>query len=285
MARASPLAPGAGPCRPAGGAFRLRYSSFVMRDPTRRFSSRVDNYLRYRPSYPREILPWLVETCGLAPGAEIADVGSGTGFLAELFLEAGYFVHGIEPNREMREAGERHLARYPRFVSVDGTAEATGLPTSSVELVSVGTAFHWFDRERTRAEFSRILGPGGQVVLVWNVRSTSRSPLLQEYEALLRRFAPEYAEIHKEMSPEEQAAFFLAPTIRHGTFENRQRFDFAGLRGRLLSSSYAPEAGQPGHEPLMDGLRALFDSHQVDGQVTFEYDTHVLAGQIRRGAA
>lgn len=253
-----------------------------MRDPTRRFSSRADNYLRYRPSYPRPIVPWLAEACGLAPDAAVADVGSGTGFLAELFLEAGHAVHGIEPNREMREAGERHLARFARFTSVDGTAEATGLPAASVDLVTAGTAFHWFDRERARAEFARILRPGGWVALAWNVRCPGRSPMLAEYETLLRRHAPEYPEIQKEMSAEELAAFFLPGTLRRASFENRQRFDFAGLRGRLLSSSYAPEAGQPGHEPMMAVLGALFAAHQVDGEVTFEYDTQVLAGQVRR---
>jgi SAM-dependent methyltransferase len=257
-----------------------------MLDPTRRFSSRAENYLRHRPSYPRELLPWVAATCGLEPGAEIADVGSGTGFLAEVFLEAGYRVHGIEPNREMREAGEGHLSRFPRFLSLDGTAEATGLSEASVDLVAAGTAFHWFDPKAARAEFARILRPGGWVVLAWNVRRTRHSPLLEEYEALLQRYAPAYAAgPRREMAPEELAAFFLPGSIARNSFPNLQHFDLDGLTGRLLSSSYAPEAGQPGHEPMLQELREIFDAHQADGRVTFAYDTQLIAGRPRPGGA
>ena len=117
-----------------------------MLDPTKRFSNRVENYLKYRPRYPAAIIPLLESECGLTPETLVADVGSGTGFLTELFLKHGNRVLGVEPNAEMRSAGERLLAKYPTFCSVNAMAEATTLADSSIDLIIAGQAFHWFDR-------------------------------------------------------------------------------------------------------------------------------------------
>ena len=252
-----------------------------MQDPTQRFSTRVDNYLRYRPSYPPQVLNLLREECGLTPDSIVADVGSGTGILSELLLRNGNTVFAIEPNREMREAAERLLAQYERFHSIDGTAEATGLPYRSVHFVTAGQAFHWFDHDRARVEFARILERGGWAVLVWNDRRTDSTPFLREYQQLLHDHAPEYGQVtHKNVGPEDFARFFGPGGYRTATFPNHQLFDFDGLRGRLLSSSYAPEPGQPGHDNMLSRLRELFDAHQQDGKVTFEYETQVFFGRL-----
>jgi SAM-dependent methyltransferase len=251
-----------------------------MSDSTRRFSSRVDNYVRYRPGYPAAVVDLLVAECGLRPGALVADVGSGTGLLTELFLKAGATMYAVEPNPEMRAAGERLLGGYAGFTSVDGTAEATTLPDASVDFVTAGQAFHWFDHARARAEFARILRPAGWAALVWNERRSSTS-FLVAYEQLLRDYALDYAAVdHRQIGAAEIAAFFTPGRYKVATFDNRQHFDFEGLRGRLLSSSYAPEAGHPRHAPMLGALRALFDAHQVDGVVAFEYDTNVYYGRL-----
>ena len=106
----------------------------------------------------------------LRPSSVIADFGSGTGLLAQLFLDFGVEVYGVEPNASMRAAAEQLLARFPRFHSVQGTAETSGLPDQSCDIVTSGQSFHWFDPVRTRQECRRILRPAGWVVLVWNVR-------------------------------------------------------------------------------------------------------------------
>ena len=152
-----------------------------------RFSDRVENYVRYRPSYPQEIIPLLQRETGLIPQHVIADVGSGTGISAELFLRAGSVVHAVEPNREMRAAAERLLAHFPNFHSVDGTAQATTLPDHGVDFIVAAQAFHWFNTPETRAEFSRILKPGGHIVLIWNERRLDSTPFLQAFEQLLLR--------------------------------------------------------------------------------------------------
>ena len=251
-----------------------------MTSPTQRFSNRVENYVRYRPGYPREVVELLARECGMTADLVVADVGSGTGLLTRLFLERGCRVYGVEPNREMREAGERLLAGYERFVSVNGAAEATTLADHSVDLVAAGQAFHWFDSARARREFARILKPGGWVALVWNERRVDTTPFLRAFERLLQTFGTDYKEVGRRIPAASVASFFAPRAYRSHRFDNRQVFDFDGLKGRLLSTSYTPPPGHPNHQPMLDALRPLYDEHQDGGRVAFEYDTRVYYGQI-----
>src|SRR5438874_8595361 len=184
-------------------------------DPTQRFSNRVENYLRFRPHYPEQILELLKTDCELVPDSVIADIGCGTGFLAKLFLANGNRVLGVEPNNEMREAGERSLKNYPSFTSIAATAEATTLPNQSVDFVTAGQAFHWFDRPRCREEFKRILHPGGWVVLVWNDRRTDSTPFLKDYEQLLLSCSTDYEQVnHKRIDDAALRDFFQADPFK-----------------------------------------------------------------------
>ena len=248
------------------------------RDPENRFSSRVDNYVRFRPGYPKEILAMLKSECGLNSHSVIADIGSGTGKLTELFLANGNAVFGVEPNRDMREAGERLLKGFPNFTSVAASAEETTLPNAGVDFIAAGQAFHWFDRDRCRKEFARILKPGGWIVLVWNDRKTETTPFLVEYEKLLQTFAIDYSKVdHKQIDDEVVREFFGHAPLKKA-FPSGQAFDYEGLKGRLLSSSYAPEKGQPGHDEMLRELERLFHAHQENGRVEFAYDTVVYYG-------
>jgi SAM-dependent methyltransferase len=249
-------------------------------DSTQRFSGRVDYYIRYRPRYPAAILEPLRTDCLLISDSTIADVGSGTGFLAELFLSNGNTVFGIEPNNEMRKAGERLLRTFPKFHSVAGTAESTDLESESVDFVAAGQAFHWFDLERCREEFERILRPQGWVVLVWNDRRTDSTPFLAEYENLLQRYGTDYKQVdHKQIDAAVLSEFFRSEPIKK-SFPNYQHFGYPSVEGRLLSSSYVPDATQPGYKEMLSALNKLFDAHQDNGRVTFEYDTLLYYGQI-----
>jgi SAM-dependent methyltransferase len=242
----------------------------------------VENYVKYRPGYPSAIVSLLQVECGLTADSVIADVGSGTGILTELFLKNGCPVFGVEPNREMREAAERLLAGYTRFTSVEGRAEATALDDHSVDFVTAGQAFHWFDQAQARREFARILRPGGWVVLVWNERRREATPFQIAYEHLLQTYGTDYQEVdHRRTTREDVLASFFAPAgYRQAAFANRQVFDFESLRGRLLSTSYLPEEGHPNFAPMLDALHAVFQAHQAAGQVVFDYDTHVYYGQL-----
>jgi len=249
-------------------------------DPTQRFSSRVEDYIRYRPSYPRGITDLLARECGLTAHSRIADIGSGTGLLAEVFLDFGCEVLGVEPNPGMRLAGERALAGRPRFHSVDGRAEASTLPDRSVDFVTAAQAFHWFEPEQARTEFRRILQPAGWVVLVWNERR-SVPGFMAGYEDLVARYGPErpHVETHQLVH------FFGDTAWRLTTLPNQQQFDLQGLRGRFLSSSYAPLRGTPSYEPLMEELGRLFVEHQRSGRGTLLYETEVYFGKLRASPA
>lgn len=251
-----------------------------MLDPTRRFSNRVQNYLRYRPRYPSAIIPLLETECGLTRESVIADLGSGTGLLSELFLKNGNRVIGVEPNTEMRVAGEELLANYSEFSSVNGMAEATTLSDQSVDFVAAGQAFHWFDRERARPEFSRILKPSGWVVLAWNGFRVESGPLMAAYQELLLRHGTDYQEVRRELDSGDLESFFASESCRSAHFHFQQLFDYAGLEGRLLSSSFIPEPGHPNYEPMLRELREIFEAHQKDGKVAFEYETEIYYGQL-----
>ena len=212
----------------------------------------------------------------------VADIGSGTGILSEVLLKIGSHVFGVEPNKEMREAGERLLAGYPDFTSVAASAEDTTLPDNSIDIITASQAFHWFDRAKAKKEFLRILKPGGWVALIWNDRQTTTTPFLIEYEQLLQTYATDYKVVnHKELDPGAIETFYELGGFNLKTFENKQLFDFQSLKGRLLSSSYSPEEGHPNHEIILRKLREIFDRHNADGKVTFEYETMVYYGRLK----
>lgn len=250
------------------------------RDPTKRFSSRVENYVKYRPGYPAELVPLLRRECGLTSESVVADIGSGTGKLTELFVENGNRVFAVEPNAEMRSAAERLLAHYPNFQSVNGAAEATNLPARSAHLIVSGQAFHWFNHLRARKEFARILNPGGWVALFWNERRTSASPFLRAYDEVVQSCAMENRVDHSQVDAAAIKAFFAPNDFRTAVLEFQQVFDFEGLKGRLLSSSYAPEPGHAKHAPMIEKLRAVFDYHERNGRVVFDYDTRIYYGRF-----
>lgn len=252
-----------------------------MKASTERFSDRVRQYARYRPAYPAAALDLLQREFGLA-GRRVADIGAGTGIFSAALLERGARVAAVEPNREMREAAEHRLGgRAEGFTSHAGTAEASGLAAASVDLVVAAQAFHWFDRDRARREFRRILVPGGGVALLWNERVLDTTAFLRGYERLLRDHAPEYGVVdHRDIGADAVAAFFAPGPVSLGEFVNRLDLDYAGLEGRLLSSSYAPLPGHPRHEPMLTELRRLFQRCEIDGRVTMEYRTRVFYGRL-----
>jgi SAM-dependent methyltransferase len=252
-----------------------------MTDHTQRFTGRVESYVKHRPSYPRAVLDLLEAECSLTSASVVADAGSGTGILSNLFLENGNRVFGVEPNPEMRAAAEELLRDHPRFTSIAGTAEDTTLDAGSVDFVVAGQAFHWFHAARSRTEFARILRPRGWAVLIWNLRRKDATPFLAAYEELLETYRTDRGEVEIWRQDREMAEALFGPGYFHrATFDNEQILDLDGLEGRLLSVSYVPARGEPGSEAMLREAERIFNRHQTRGTVTIEYDTKVYYGRL-----
>jgi SAM-dependent methyltransferase len=251
-------------------------------DSISRFSRTVENYMRYRPTYPQALVEFLQEVCQLTNAATIADVGSGTGLLAEVFLRNGYRVFGVEPNTEMRLASQQVLRNYSHFSSIAATAEATTLESQSIDLITVGQAFQWFNREKTRQEFARVLKPQGWVALAWNIPRRT-TPFLVAYDQFWRKYLDPQLSASDTLTLvyDDGLRAWYAPGIANfKSFDNAQVVDYAGLKGRVLSSSYAPTPEQPAYTAMLEELEAVFQKHQVHGTVSIEYECRICYGQL-----
>lgn len=270
-----------------------------MSNTVERFSNRVENYIKYRPTYPAEVLDVFRAEMGMNKDSVVADIGSGPGIFTRLFLENGNVTYGVEPNDAMRSAAEKILGGFSNFKSVNGTAEATTLADASVDIITAGQAFHWFKPEPTKAEFRRILKPGGWVALVWNMRQLDSTPFLREYEQFIVDNAVDYNEVRHERvhgplpdSPARTAEpsdklkmagelmNFFDDGFQHASFDNVQVFDYEGLKGRLFSSSYMPAEDSTEGGTIAKGLRALFDKHSEGGKIKVFYDTIVFYSKL-----
>jgi SAM-dependent methyltransferase len=246
---------------------------------TARFSDRVANYVKFRPGYPSALLSLLENETGFDQQKDIADIGSGTGLLSKLFLGNDNLVYGVEPNDEMRNAAEKLLDDFINFVSINGTAENTALADESVDLITSGQAFHWFDSGRAKLEFMRILKPGGYVVLIWNERVKSDSPVMEGYEKLLLKHGTDYLKVkHENLTNKDFNKFYGVKNFKLARLDNYQIFDYAGLKGRLLSSSYI----SPDNKKMIAELKNLFDKTNKGGKIKFEYETKVYYGKIKK---
>lgn len=252
-------------------------------NPTERFSNRAELYRGSRPHYPAAILKVLQEQCRLTAGSLIADVGAGTGLFAELFLKNGNTVIAVEPNGAMRSALTTLQSSYPRLTPFDAHAEAIPLGGRSVDFITAGTAFHWFDLAAVRLEFRRILKPGGWVVIAVNDRRLGPEPFLTEYERLVTRFGGDFAEVKRRHDPQREEEFFAPSHCRTLILENRQEMDLTALEGRILSSSFMPLPGDAAYPELHAEIASLFERHQKEGRVEMLYDCRVRYGQAAPG--
>jgi len=245
---------------------------------TSRFSNRARNYASFRPGYPAEIFPFLEKELQLNQNAKIVDIGSGTGLFAGPILKLGYAVTGIEPNHDMRKVGEERLNKFPLFSSVDGTAEQTGLDSSSVDLITIAQTFHWLDPVAAKQESRRILRPGGKVVLAWN-RQNAATGFEQRFNELKEKYR--IADRVTDQVDDSLITDFFAPNkVFSKTFPNRQLLDFDALKGQLLSKSYIPLPGHALYDDMITELIQLFIQYNENGLVQIEYETLLIWGLL-----
>jgi ubiquinone/menaquinone biosynthesis C-methylase UbiE len=253
----------------------------LAKDSTTRFSNRVEDYVKWRPNYPQKIVKDLQNEYRLSTDKVVADIGSGTGISSELFLKDGYAVIGVEPNEAMRERSKELLNKYSSYTTVDGTAEKTTLVNKSVDAIVAGQAFHWFDQAKTRVEFQRILKQDGIVILLWNERLAG-TDFAKEYDQFIIDHGKEYVKLdHRNVNAEQIASFFSPGTCKLKIYKNQQVFNFDGLKGRLLSSSYMPTETDENYETLLSALKQLYEKHNENGRVQIDYDTKVYIGSLK----
>jgi ubiquinone/menaquinone biosynthesis C-methylase UbiE len=253
----------------------------MVMDIKQSFSNRVKDYVKFRPTYPSDAIDYLYDIVKLNENSTVVDIGAGTGKLSKLLVERGTNVIAVEPNQEMRNASLQILGNEPNFRVVAGSAESTFLHDNSVDFIVCAQAFHWFDRSATKIEFKRILKENGKVILVWNTRQTKGTPFLEGIERLLHNYGIGYSEVnHKNISDDELQSFFKENTMDKSVFKIQQLFDFEGLRGRVMSSSYTPMPEHPNYGPMMEELKKLFKRYKENGKVAFIYETELCWGEI-----
>jgi len=251
-----------------------------LKDSKLRFSNRVKNYTKYRPTYPTDLIKWASKTLNLQQKI-VADIGSGTGILTELILPYSHLTFGIEPNTEMRSEAEKMLNGNSQFFSLNASAEQTCLPKKSVDVIFAAQAFHWFDIEKTREEFKRILKPGGKVAIVWNDRITMGDEFSIAYENLLQTYGTDYKKVdHKMVDTNKIESFFGKGLLQKKSFANKQIFDYKGLKGRLLSSSYTPTSQDDNFKPMISELKNVFDKTNQNGFVSMKYSSNIYIGEF-----
>ena len=246
-----------------------------------RFDDRVEDYQRYRPQYPREILDILETEAGLRSNSRIVDVGAGTGLFTKLFLEHGNPVIAVEPNAQMRDVCGRLNAHYPSLQVINGIAEATGIASHSVDIVTVAQAFHWFDSTAARTEFSRVLVPQGWVVIASNERLRFGDPFHEGFERLTERHNVDYGSV-SERYPDRHALerFFAPQPMHYHTMPNSQVLNQDALLGRILSSSYMPNAQHHGYAEMRADFDDLFRANESEGVVQLDYLCILAFGRL-----
>ncbi|HMS66404.1 MAG TPA: class I SAM-dependent methyltransferase [Ignavibacteria bacterium] len=248
---------------------------------TTRFSNRVENYVKYRPHYPPEIIDFLKKECNLDENTVIADIGSGTGISAKLFLKNRNKVFGVEPNLEMRSAAENYLKEFKNFHSIDGTAEHTTLESESVNMIVSGQAFHWFDLNECKSEFKRIISKNGFLILIWNERKENND-FMKAYYGLVERYGVDYEKINHAMNITDTVLgeFYSPEKFQKKIFRNPHILNYEGLEGRLLSSSYIPLDGD-NFGTMISELKQMHEKYNVNGEVSMEYETNVYYGKFK----
>lgn len=242
-----------------------------------RFNNRVENYAKFRPAYAPQIIDFLESEIGFNNNMIIADIGSGTGILAEMFLEYGNKVYGIEPNKAMKKVAESKLSKYEKFISIDGLSNDTKINDKSVDLITAGQSFHWFDPESTKEEFKRILLTGGTVLLFWNMRDYE-SEFMKAYKEVIMQY---YEKLNIPQHNSYLDKFFAPQKVMHKVFENPLEYTFERLIGETASQSYLPNETHKDFEQMKDQLKNLFGLYQKDGVVPFKYNTHMYYSKMK----
>ena len=247
-------------------------------DSKERFSIRANDYVKYRPTYPQEAINCIIDTFNLSENSILADIGSGTGIFTSLFDNRVKTIFGVEPNNEMRDNAIIFLKGQKNFQPVRGDSENTNLGINSIDAIVCAQAFHWFDVEKTKIEFLRILKQKKQTALIWNIRDT-KDPFFSEYEKLLIKYCNNYLDAAHNRDFDKIAGTIFTQH-KKVIFHHNLYYDFESVCGLLNSSSYCPLPNEENHKPLFENMKQLFEKYQVNNKVTFVYETMLYIGTL-----
>jgi len=261
--------------------YKIIWVSEMTLDPIKRFTGRAENYDKYRPTYPKEIILELKSKINMTPDKIIVEIGSGTGKLTKILLEEGYTVYGVEPNDEMRELAERSFRDSSKFISINGRAENTTIDDDFADFIIIAQAIHWFKPIETLREFHRILKPEGKIAIIWNQRDIEGSNLQKRYEEILLTYSPEYRNMpHRNLDQLKIREYIEPSSMREYKCKFSQNLSFSDMKGRLDSTSYVPKQDDPNYTSLIKELREMFDSFQKNELLEFPYITRLLYGNL-----
>ena len=247
-----------------------------------KFNRMGEIYSKYRPSYPSNFIDYLFTDLGISQRGIIADIGSGTGILTRQLLEKGNKVYGIEPNADMRIIAENNLKDFPKFISVNGSAENTTIEDNSVDYITVAQAFHWFDREKFKKECQRILKPEGKVILIWNTRDTDNELVIENYE-INRKYCPNFKGFSDGMygkTNNDDFSDFFNGKYETKVFPNNLIFNMDGFIGRNLSSSYALKSNDIQYNSYVNELKKIYRKYSNNGQLIMPNLTRSYVGNV-----
>jgi ubiquinone/menaquinone biosynthesis C-methylase UbiE len=242
-----------------------------------RYSKKAGVYHRARSSYPKEIVREMfknINNINVSP--VVIDVGAGTGKFTSLLLEQGSIVYAVEPNQAMREQLTLAYGHNPNLHIITATAEKTTLPSGVADLIVVAHAFHWFDVDECKKEFSRVLKNDGKVCLVWNWYAIKRESAMKEYYDLIRECATKEISRENKMNPELFDIFFAQ--YETTSYPNDRQLDFQTVLQLSESANYSPVEGEQGYEIMCSRLQEWFNKHQKNGSVKFSYDATLYKG-------
>lgn len=248
-----------------------------MENNSDRFTGKAGDYDAYRPDYPSRLIDYVIDRNVLTERDTVADIGAGTGKFARLLLERDIPVTAVEPNRDMRELGEKTLGEFPGFVSVNATAEDTGIRSGRIALVVAAQSFQWFDPDKFRLECRRILKPSRNVLLVWNCRD-ERNRMVMEWRDLCVRHCPDFQGFSVKSSC--PSGFFRDEKAEHREFRFRITCDLDAFLGRNRSSSYAPNMEDPSYAAFEKDLTSLFRRYSKKGLLTIPMVARSYLGKV-----
>jgi ubiquinone/menaquinone biosynthesis C-methylase UbiE len=250
-----------------------------MENNTNKFTDKVDNYDKFRPNYPQEILLEL-KRYNFSKNSIVADIGSGTGKLTQLFLENGNKTYAVEPNDNMRNKADILFKNISNYISINGTAEDSTLLDKSIDCITVGQAFHWFDPIKTIKEFKRIIKDNGILALIWNTRKVN-TLFLNSYENIIKKYSKKHSDSGHRNIDDNKIKEYFNKNYRKIIISHHQKYDFDGVIGRYLSSSYSVNENTQKYVKVYNELKKTFEQNKEDdNKVRFNYDTEMYIGNI-----